>query len=384
MTRPMKLTLHQTQTGYADKELRDQFAAGVEITSPFVLFTGQNGSGKSAILRGIRSTIGLSGERFGQACQVHGAIDTALQTTDRPDRHSIFSDRRRPSAVFDLEDLGWQGQSCYLFDSRAASEMGSKHSFDEGDMLYHVGLIAGGGNQVSHGQFVTKTWNEAIEWACGAPIESRNDMDWNDDRRHVRGQLTSNPSQERWLFLDEPEGAIDVERLIAGMAALLYAAQEGRLRVFCSSHSLLFASGLADHPKVQVINMKSDHGNDWMEVKKRALKAVQDRAWIDRVGKQINETIAQESRAYKSPTPRAKKTVSKARVRNKSELQAEKVYNNLPAAQRSAMTQRGKFSAAGLSRDTMKALERRKIMQDGRLTQLGRNVRAYARTLIKG
>lgn len=293
MSKTLTLKLHAEETGYADEQLRPAFAEGVAIEKPFVLLSGPNGSGKSAVLRGIRSTIGLEGERFGTSSDMLGAKGTSYLDDETKEDHRNFYRRSDPvSAVFDLEDLGWEGQSCYLFDSRAASQMASKGTFDD-DIFYHVNLIAGGGGKVSHGQFVTKTWNEAIAWACGAPVESRNQIDWSDERRDLAAKITNNKfSEERWLFLDEPEGAIDIERLLIGLAALLHVAEEGRLRIFCSSHSLLFAAGIADHPKVQIIDLKSEQGGSWMDIQRRALSFSADPEWMEKVGKDIAGNIS--------------------------------------------------------------------------------------------
>tara|TARA_B100000953_G_scaffold258734_1_gene223511 strand:- start:5605 stop:6489 length:885 start_codon:yes stop_codon:yes gene_type:complete len=293
MSKALTLKLHASATGYADKQLRPTLEEGISVDKPFVLFTGPNGSGKSACLRGIRSTIGLAGERFGSAGEVLGVEGTPYAPkASKDDQNPFFRHREEPSAVFDLEALGWNGQPCYLFDSRAASQMASKSSFDE-DMFYHVSLIAGGGSKVSHGQFVTKTWNEAIEWACGAQIQPHGQGDWSADRKKIVDKITKGkPSEERWLFLDEPEGAIDIERLLIGLAAVLHVAEIGKLRVFCSSHSLLFAAGLVQHPKVQVIDLKSQQGTHWMDVQQRAMAFAADPDWLSKVGQDIAQKIS--------------------------------------------------------------------------------------------
>ena len=390
MTKPLSLKLHAQTTGYADEQLRPTFAQGVAIDRPFVLLAGPNGAGKSAVLRGIRSTIGLTGERFGSAGTVLGAEGTRHAKSEERTSPS-FLPRDKPGAVFDIEALGWEGQTCYLFDSRAASQMANKASFDDDDMLYHISLIAGGGSQVSHGQFVTKTWNEAIEWACGAPIEERNGRDWNGERIAVAESLGGSTTEsERWLLLDEPEGAIDIERLLVGMAALLHAAEIGKLRVFCSSHSLIFHAGLADHPKMQVIDLKSQQQYPWMDVQKRAMAAAGNSDWLAAVGKDIVEKITQTTPAANSTQKPPKRNIARrpstaghAAASTASDAvtrrqEAYSVYKKLPAAQKSALAKEGRFTTKGLSRHTVEALQRRKIMQLGRLTQLGHDVRKIA------
>lgn len=293
MSKTLTLKMHASVTGYADDQLRPTFESGVKVDKPFVLLAGPNGSGKSAVLRGIRSTIGLTGERFGSAAEVLGVRGTeyAIKDTDKKQSGSI-DHHESPSAVFDLEAMGWTGQPCYLFDSRAASGMASKSSFDD-DMLYHVNLIAGGGSKVSHGQFVAKTWREAIKWACGAPDDAQNKKDWSKEREDLVTQLSKNkPSEERWLLLDEPEGAIDIEQLLTGLAGVLHVAEVGKLRVFCSSHSLLFAAGIAEHPKIQVINLKNREDANWINIQKRAMKFAADADWIARVGEDVARNIS--------------------------------------------------------------------------------------------
>src|SRR3546814_4033513 len=78
--------------------------------------------------------------------------------------------------------------------------------FDD-DLRYHLSLIAGGASKVSHGQFVAKTWWEAIEWGLGLAEIA-------DPMAHIRPDSPlsfvrdaalagAEPSIERWPFIDE-------------------------------------------------------------------------------------------------------------------------------------------------------------------------------------
>jgi predicted ATPase len=62
----MKIALRRDLGGYALDVVAASGIDGLEIQKPFVLLTGPNGSGKSALMRAIRATIGLRGERAGQ------------------------------------------------------------------------------------------------------------------------------------------------------------------------------------------------------------------------------------------------------------------------------------------------------------------------------
>ena len=245
-------------SGYASDALRSSGVDGTTIDKPFVFLTGPNGSGKSALLRGIRASIGVLGERAGQKIRTEGMFGRA--------------DERDVPARLDLEALGWNGQDTHLFDSRETSALAKSSTFDEGNMLHHVSMIAGGGSRVSHGQFVSRDWWSALEWAV-APSE--------DER-------------ERWLLLDEPETAIDAEKLIIGFAALLEAAEPGRLRVFCASHSLLFASGLTRHEKIQTIDL--GERVDWVSTARIALDISADAEKLSDVGRSIIKKLSDPRR----------------------------------------------------------------------------------------
>lgn len=288
----MRLTLRRDLGGYALPTLAKTLIDHTWIDHPFVLLTGPNGSGKSAVLRAVRASMGLRGERAGQ-------LDTPFQphldpsTTDDPERLAtqVLSPGRgevpadHVPAVFSLEDLGWRGQQTYLFDSRAASQIANAASFDH-DMSYHVSLIAGRGRNVSHGQFVSRTWWEAIEWAAG--LHDLPDP-WKSAPSPAKAAVRASalagaePSTERWLLLDEPETAIDAEALLIGLSVLLSLAEPGTLRVLCASHSLLFAAGLSDHPKIQTV----DIGGTWLDTQKIALNVASRIDKVDDVGRDI-------------------------------------------------------------------------------------------------
>lgn len=289
MTSQMTLKLHPTSAGYADERLRKTFEKGVKIEKPFVFLTGPNGSGKSSCLRGIRSTIGLTGERMGQEGEVLGAEGTKYAKEKKEEL--FFSKNEKPSAVFDLKALGWTGQESYLFDSRAASSVASKSNFEQ-DMLYHLTLVAGGGSKVSHGEFIAHTLEEALDWACGGPLRFGGKAHTDKNREEIKKSLSKGkPSSERWLFLDEPENGIDIDRLLIVLSVLIYTAKPGKLRVFCSSHSPLFVTGIIDHPKVQTIDFKGHRGEDWVTTQLRAMRFVSDCEKFEKTGKNISENI---------------------------------------------------------------------------------------------
>lgn len=248
----MQIKFRKEAGGYALKALEESGIDGTTIDKPFLFIAGSNGSGKSALMRSIRSSIGLKGEREG----------TPFEIKERPDLLASMPDEH--PALLDLEALGWRDQKTYFFDSRATSVIAKASTFDDDDIFHHVSMIAGGGSRCSHGEFVGRDWWGALEWAITKPQKG---------------------DGEKWLFLDEPETAIDSEKLIIGLAALLEAAKPGRLRIFCASHSLLFASGLADHQKVQTIDLDSNIG--WLTTTKIALDLASNADKLADLGKSI-------------------------------------------------------------------------------------------------
>jgi ABC-type hemin transport system ATPase subunit len=62
-------------------------------------------------------------------------------------------------------------------------------------------------------------------------------------------------STERWLLLDEPEAALDIEAVMIGLSLLIRAAAPAKLRVLCASHGPMFAAGMAEDPNVQVVDL---------------------------------------------------------------------------------------------------------------------------------
>lgn len=292
----MKLTLRRDLGGYALPVVIASGIDGTIIDKPFVLLSGQNGSGKSAIMNGIRASVGLQGDRAGSIetpMSVHLDPDAAEGDVERLATHTNGFDgpgaARHVPAVFRIDDLGWRGNPIHLFDSRSTSSIGKSAEFGA-DMMFEASLLVGGGRNSSHGQFVSKAWWEAIEWAAGnipakdpwsgvTPSPARAAV--------LKAALRDGePSSERWLMIDEPETAIDVQTLIAGLAALLEIAEIGRLRVFCASHSLLFAAGLADHPKVQTIDMAASEAS-WMHTQRLAIRASADQERMHAMGQHI-------------------------------------------------------------------------------------------------
>lgn len=213
----LKFVLRPGLGGYAASMLGGSDIDGRVVDMPFVLLAGPNGSGKSAVLRAIRASIGLRGERAGMPDTPFRAHldpsttdDAEMLATHVRDHGGTTRAADHVPAVFDVSALGWSGQPTYLFDSRAASGIADKASFDD-DMSYHVSLISGGGRNVSHGQFVSKTWWEAIEWAVGAhdlPDPWRRNGA-SPARQAARDAFIGDaePSTERWLLIDEPETA---------------------------------------------------------------------------------------------------------------------------------------------------------------------------------
>jgi ABC-type cobalamin/Fe3+-siderophores transport system ATPase subunit len=299
----MKLTLRTDLGGYA---LPAVVASGVDgriLDRPFVLLSGPNGSGKSAVLHGIRATVGLRGDRAGS---VEGVMERHIdpETADGDVERLAVKVKgfdgeetaRHVPAVFDLSDLGWRGNPTHLFDTRTTSGIGSSASFGD-DMMFEASMLVGGGRKASHGQFVSRAWWEAIEWGLGA-IEAKDPwkatMPSPARAAVLEAALAGGPPDtERWLMIDEPETAIDVQALLVGLSVLLEAAEIGRLRVLCASHSLLFAAGLADHPKVQTVDMGADVS--WTDTQRIALDVAKDRAKLASIGREIGARITRKA-----------------------------------------------------------------------------------------
>lgn len=298
----MKLTLRRDLGGYALPVVIASGIDGTIIEKPFVLLSGQNGSGKSAIMNGIRASVGLQGDRAGSIetpMARHLDPEAAEGDIERLATHTIGFDgpvaARHVPAVFRIDDLGWRGNPIHLFDSRSTSSIGKTAEFGS-DMMFEASLLMGGGRNSSHGQFVSKAWWEAIEWAAGnVPVKDPWRQATPSPARAAVLQAAigeGDRSTERWLMIDEPETAIDVQTLIAGLAVLLEIAEIGRLRVFCASHSLLFAAGLVDHPKVQTIDMAGS-GASWMHTQRLAIRASADQERMHAMGRHMLEKMRQ-------------------------------------------------------------------------------------------
>lgn len=291
----MKLTLRRDLGGYAYDTIARAGVDGTVIDHPFVLLTGPNGSGKSALMQAMRATIGLRGVRegtlsanFGRTLEpesVGGDVGILATHVSKGREDPIIEDH--VPAVLDLHDLGWLGQPTYYFDSREASGLATKGHFDDGDMGFHLSMIAGRRAKSSHGQFISHAWWTAIRW--GAGINAGEDP-WTREvvtkaRAHVRSKALDGaaPEKERWLFIDEPETALDAEALVAGLSVLLEIAAVGRLRVFCASHSLLFAAGLARDERIQTLDL----GGDWLKIQRYALEITSDRERLGAMGRKM-------------------------------------------------------------------------------------------------
>jgi len=260
--------------------------AGIEIDRPFVLLTGPNGAGKSALLRAIRATTGVTGEREGRfpsRDDMESAADPETVGSD-PGKLAAYVRSFGPegipknaSGVLDLAALGWKGQRTWFFDSRAETKLQSAGTFDR-DISYHADLIMRGSSS-SHGQMLHKGWFNALRWALGI-VEAEdgydNDKQLPPARRELLRIATNGAprSEERWLFLDEPETALDAEVLMIGLCTLIRHAEIGKLRVFCASHSPMFAAGLANDPKVQVVDLGGPR--PWFNLQRWAIEAARN------------------------------------------------------------------------------------------------------------
>lgn len=288
----MKLKLLPHLGGYAAKLLENNGFTDCEVTKPFVLLSGSNGSGKSSIIRGMRASMGLNKERFGTT-DCFGRLSDKDKLTPEEAMTQVskydgkFQAADHVPAVFSLKDMGWKGQPSYLFDARSVSGKVNMSAFDDHDFMNDVQMIVGGRTKVSHGQFVSRAWWGAIDWAIGI---TSSDNPW--ERLPGLKQKTYKkiigkgaPSGERWLFIDEPETGIDAEVLVTGLSILLSACEVGKLRVFCASHSLLFPAGIADHEKVQTIEVEPTR--PWMNTQKIAMKIASNPEKLEEVSRKI-------------------------------------------------------------------------------------------------
>ncbi len=288
----MRLTTRTDLGGYA----ASKGVADVEVTEPFVLFCGPNGSGKTALLRMIRNATGLWGERAGFAhVEQHGPRPVEVREGDvdlgRIAAHRLDFGRegmpRESPGVVDVRALGWRGQRTWLFDSRAETLRFNPSVFETGDMMDHVQAMMSA-KQASHGEAIRRGWTQAMHFAAGVG-EHADPYDATVLPPHlavIRDALFEGGvrSVERWLFLDEPETAVDANALMMGLALMLDRAEPGRLRVFCASHSPLFAAGLAEHPKVQVVEVGPV---PWLERQRLIYEVVRDGEKLARIGSNI-------------------------------------------------------------------------------------------------
>ena len=323
----MKISLRRDLGGFALDKLQSAGVDGVTFDKPFLLLTGPNGSGKSALMRAIRASIGLHGERGGKTNLEFQRRLSPAACTD-PEKLATHIERwgkEEPAdyvpAVLSIADLGWKGQPTYYFDARAASNMNKANELDD-DLRYHLSLIAGGASKVSHGQFVAKTWWEAIEWGLGLAEIA-------DPMAHIRPDsplsfvrdaalASAEPSTERWLFIDEPEMALDSEAQILGLSVLLKAAEIGKLRVICASHSLLFPMGLINHPKVQNLDLGGEA--PWARTQEVAMRIAGDMRKLDIVGTDLIAKIEAGKQAQKAPAARSRARAKGQNRRNKPPL----------------------------------------------------------------
>lgn len=295
----MRLAVRSDLGGYAAALPQLAAVAKVGIEKPFVLLCGHNGSGKTALLHMLRNAIGLSGARAGRAGG--GEFERLLDPEEAggdPGKLAAwrggFARGKMPDkspGVLDLGALGWAGQRTWLFDSRGETEMLGSSAFDE-DIGYHAAMLVGGAKRASHGQALRHGWTQALRWGAGG-LEAPDPYDEGrrlpPARRELlklaMGDAKERPA-ERWLLLDEPEVALDAEAQFLGFATLIRHAAPGRLRVFCASHSPLFAAGLADDPNVQVLDLGGE-ARPWFAVQKAALIRAADPAALAKAAEDV-------------------------------------------------------------------------------------------------
>jgi energy-coupling factor transporter ATP-binding protein EcfA2 len=258
--------------------------SGTEITAPFVLLHGPNGSGKTSLLKMLWGVHGLSGEGTGfRPMDLHenrlSGLDAAGGDVGRlalfePELHGNPRIRRGSPGILDARELGWTGHRMYLLSTRSTTAAASQSHFNDHDFTAHLNQILAS-KAASHGQLLLRDWNRVLAWAGGLidlpdpfdrtrPSSTGVNDYWtgavlahHDIYEALAGHPAGSPRRpaERWLLLDEPDMALDMPNFFAIMATLMAACETGGLRVFCASHSPLFAAGLANHPTVQVVDL---------------------------------------------------------------------------------------------------------------------------------
>lgn len=380
----MKIIIRNDLGGYAANAPALSAIDGTELGKPFILLCGPNGAGKSALLRMMRAATGVYGDRQGRfGGQIGQPLDPALCGGDLGKlgafRHAPFEGACMPKdapGVVDVAALGWRGQPTWFFSSRSETSLIDATAFGD-DMMHQANMLVGGGKRRSHGQLLRHSWHEAQQWALGLgewpypyfdgiPASARSMLD-------ALGIET--PSEERWLFLDEPETAVDADALASGLALLLTKAEIGKLRVFCASHSFLFPAGMADHANVQVIDLGTS--TPWLDIQRFALSLAKSTEETTEVATAVeigmlSSHLKEESRRKREADTEIKTAIGRMSARPKALLL------KIAAADGPYVLQEDDRTA------TIDALDvRRLIQREGRgwnalkLTPLGRKVADY-------